>query len=69
MQDNIQIKDVYDISPPEDTQLADAKVVDTPVLKKLQAFEAALKGANMVSTSYYVYASCCWKSTCQYAVI
>lgn len=48
MQNNIYIKDVYDVSPAEKTHSEGVNVIDKPLLLKLQALEAALKDAKKV---------------------
>lgn len=49
MQNNIYIKDVYDVIPAENTHLEGVNVIDKPLLLKLKALEAALKDAKKVS--------------------
>ena len=48
MQDNINIKDVYDIIPAENTHSEGVNVIEQPLRLKLQALEAALKEAKTV---------------------
>lgn len=49
MQNNIYIKDKYDVSPAENTHSEGIDVIDKPLLLKLQGLEAALKDAKKVS--------------------